>query len=46
VLVRDAATKAASAQDFLDRLCSHVSKPDEAAALRRRLRSEVEPQLR
>ncbi len=46
VLVRDAATKAASAQDFLDQLCSHVSKPDEAAALRRRLRSEVEPQLR
>jgi tRNA A-37 threonylcarbamoyl transferase component Bud32 len=42
VLVRDAAAKALSAADFIDRLCAHVPKPDEAAALRRRLRADVE----
>ena len=44
VLVRNAAAQAVSARDFIDRLCAHVSKPDEVTALRRRLRAEVEPQ--
>jgi eukaryotic-like serine/threonine-protein kinase len=46
VLVRDAAAQAASPRDFIDRLCAHVSKPEELTALRRRLRAEVEPRMR
>jgi serine/threonine-protein kinase len=46
VLVRDAAKQVASRQEFLDRLCAHVTRPDELVALRRRLRAEVEPALR
>jgi hypothetical protein len=45
VLVRDAAAQATSGQDFIDRLCAHVTRPDERAALQRRLRAEVEPKL-
>lgn len=45
MLVRQAAAQAASRKDFLDRLCAHVTRPDEATALRRRLRAEVEPKL-
>jgi eukaryotic-like serine/threonine-protein kinase len=45
VLVREAAAQAVSNRDFLDRLCAHVTKPDELATLRRRLRAEVEPKL-
>jgi hypothetical protein len=45
VLVRDAASQATSGRDFIDRLCAHVTKPDERAALQRRLRAEVEPKL-
>ena len=45
VLVREAAAQAASGKDFIERLCAHVTKPDELAVLRRRLRSEVEPKL-
>ena len=45
VLVQKAAVQARSPRDFIDLLCAHVTKPDEAAALRRRLRSEVEPKL-
>ena len=45
VLVHKAATQARSPRDFIDQLCAHVPKPEEAAALRRRLRSEVEPKL-
>jgi serine/threonine-protein kinase len=45
VLVQKAAAQARSPRDFTDALCAHVTKPDEAAALRRRLRSEVEPKL-
>jgi serine/threonine-protein kinase len=46
VLARKAATEATSARDFIDRLCAHVSKPDDNAALRRKLAVEVEPKLR
>jgi serine/threonine-protein kinase len=46
VLVRDAAAQAASGRDFVERLCGHVTKPEEQTALRRRLRAEVEPRLR
>jgi hypothetical protein len=46
VLVRKAAAEARSGTDFIVRLCAHVPKPDEAQALRRRLRAEVEPKLR
>jgi len=46
MMVRQAAQNVASPQDFIDRLCAHVSKPDELATLRRRLRAEVEPKLR
>jgi serine/threonine-protein kinase len=46
VLARDAAGQATSGRDFIERLCGHVTKPDEQAALRRRLRAEVEPRLR
>ena len=46
VLVRDAAAQAASPRDFVDRLCAHVSKPEEQTALRRRLRAEVETRMR
>jgi len=45
MLVRDAAAKATSGADFIERLCAHVTQPDELATLRRRLRSEVEPKL-
>jgi hypothetical protein len=45
VLVRDAAAQASSGRNFIDRLCAHVTKPDERAALQRRLRAEVEPKL-
>jgi eukaryotic-like serine/threonine-protein kinase len=45
VLVRDAAAQAISRRDFIERLCAHVTKPDERAALQRRLRAEVEPKL-
>jgi hypothetical protein len=45
VLTRDAAAQAASSRDFIDRLCAHVTKLDELATLRRRLRAEVEPKL-
>jgi eukaryotic-like serine/threonine-protein kinase len=45
VLVRDAAALATSRRDFIDRLCAQVTKPDERAALQRRLRAEVEPKL-
>jgi serine/threonine-protein kinase len=46
MLVRQAVADASSPQDFIERLCSHVTKPDELAALRRRLRAELEPHLR
>ncbi len=46
VLVRQAAEQATSPTDFIDRLCAHLAKPEETAALRRRLRAEVEPRLR
>ncbi len=46
VLVRQAAEQATSPADFIDRLCGHLAKPEETAALRRRLRAEVEPRLR
>jgi hypothetical protein len=45
MLVRAAVAKAASGADFIERVCAHVTKPDELAALRRRLRLEVEPKL-
>ena len=45
VLVREASAQAVSNRDFVDRLCAHVTKPDELATLRRRLRAEVEPKL-
>jgi eukaryotic-like serine/threonine-protein kinase len=45
VLVRDAAAQATSRRDFIERLCAHVTKPDERAALQRKLRAEVEPKL-
>ncbi|MBW4024259.1 MAG: serine/threonine protein kinase [Proteobacteria bacterium] len=45
VLVQKAAKEARSPRDFIDMLASHVTKPDEAATLRRRLRAEVEPKL-
>jgi serine/threonine protein kinase len=45
VLVRNAAAQATSRRDFIDRLCAQVLKPDERAALQRRLRAEVEPKL-
>jgi serine/threonine-protein kinase len=41
VLVRRAASEAASSEDFVERLCVHVTRPDEAATLRRRLRAEA-----
>lgn len=46
MLVRQAAAKAVSPQDFIERVCAHVTKPNEVMALRRRLRAEVEPRLR
>jgi eukaryotic-like serine/threonine-protein kinase len=45
MLVRDAAARATSGAEFIDSLCSHVSRPDELSTLRRRLRTEVEPKL-
>jgi hypothetical protein len=45
VLVRDAATRATSGRDFIDRLCAHVTKSEDRAVLQRRLRAEVEPKL-
>ena len=42
VLVRDAAAKAISISDFIERLCAHVEKPDERVRLQRRLRTEIE----
>jgi serine/threonine-protein kinase len=45
VLVQKAAAQARSPRDFTEALCAHVTKPDDAAALRRRLRAEVEPKL-
>ena len=45
VLVRDATAQATSRRDFIDRLCAQVTKPDERAALQRRLRADVEPKL-
>ncbi|HQT78054.1 MAG: hypothetical protein B7Z80_12770 [Rhodospirillales bacterium 20-64-7] len=41
VLVRDAAAKAASTGDFIERVCAHVDKPEERARLQRRLRAEI-----
>jgi serine/threonine-protein kinase len=46
VMARQAAAQAVSPQDFIDRLCANVTKPDDSAALRRKLRAEVEPKLR
>jgi tRNA A-37 threonylcarbamoyl transferase component Bud32 len=46
VLVRQAAAQATSAQDFFERLCAHLAKPEETAALRRRLAADVAPKLR
>ena len=46
VLVRQAAQQATSPGDFIDRVCAHLARPEETAALRRRLRAEVEPRLR
>ncbi len=46
VLARHAAAAATSPADFFERLCAHLTKPEETAALRRRLRAEVEPKLR
>ncbi len=46
VLARQAAAQATSPRDFFERLCAHLAKPEETAALRRRLRAEVEPKLR
>ncbi len=45
VLVRDAAAQATSRRDFIERLCAHVTKSEERAALQRKLRAEVEPKL-
>jgi serine/threonine-protein kinase len=44
-LVRDAVAKATSGAHFIELVCAHVTKPEEFAALRRRLRLEVEPKL-
>jgi serine/threonine-protein kinase len=41
VLVRDAAAKASSAGDFIERLCAHVDKPEVRSKLYRRLRTEI-----
>jgi serine/threonine-protein kinase len=41
VLTRNAAAQATSATDFIERLCAHVPKTEEAASLRRRLRAEL-----
>jgi serine/threonine-protein kinase len=46
VLTRQAAQLAASPEEFVERLCAHLAKPEETAALRRRLRAEVGPKLR
>jgi serine/threonine-protein kinase len=46
VLARQAAQAAVSPQDFFDRLCATLTKPEESTALRRRLRTDVEPKLR
>jgi hypothetical protein len=43
VLARQAAEQATSPADFLDRLCAHLTKPEETAALRRRLHAGVKP---
>ena len=45
VLVAKAAAQARTPRDFIDALCTHVTRPDEQATLRRRLRAEVEPKL-
>jgi eukaryotic-like serine/threonine-protein kinase len=45
VLVRDAAAQAITGRDFIDRLCVHVTRPDERTAVQRRLRAEIEPKL-
>jgi serine/threonine-protein kinase len=45
MLVREASTQAVSGKDFLDRLSAHVTRPNELAELRRRMRAEVEPKL-
>ena len=45
MLVREAAGRATSGAEFIENLCSHVSKPEELSTLRRRLRAEVEPKL-
>lgn len=45
ILVQRAAAQANSPRDFMEALAAHVTKPEEAAALRRRLRTEVEPKL-
>lgn len=41
ILVRDAAAKALSVGDFIERLCAHLDKPDARAKLQRRLRAEI-----
>jgi hypothetical protein len=46
VLARKAAGEATSPQDFTERLCAHVAKAADNAALRRKLQTEVEPKLR
>ncbi len=46
LLARQAAEQATSPGDFIERLCAHLPRPEESAALRRRLRAEVEPKLR
>lgn len=45
MLVRDAVAQATSGKDFIERLCAHVTRPDELLVFRRRLYSEVEPKL-
>jgi tRNA A-37 threonylcarbamoyl transferase component Bud32 len=46
VLARQAASASASPQDFIERLCAHVAKPEDTAVLRRRLRAKMEAGLR
>lgn len=46
VLARQAAAAAVSPQDFIERLCAHVAKPEDTAVLRRRLRAKMDAGLR
>ncbi|MFO1025565.1 MAG: serine/threonine-protein kinase [Acetobacteraceae bacterium] len=45
LFVREAAAASISPRDFIERLCVQVPKPEEQAALRKRLAAEVEPKL-